>query len=176
MRGPGRRVDDDAEEEVGGEERPEEHHLGDDEEEDAERLTVDPRARVGLGRAVVLAVAVLEGDRRALHHSSSSLGDRGGNGRGGPADLEVLDRLVGDLPEPDQVLVEPARLLAGEGRDQHLVDPIVLDRVLDGVEGIGAHRLPGGVDVGPVELRHSRGERGDDLLLGDVVVRGQMIV
>src|SRR5690349_9934048 len=72
VRRPARRVDDHPEEEVGGEEGPEQHHLGDDEEEDAERLAIDPRALVGLRRAVVvIGVVVTDSYGGALHQPSS---------------------------------------------------------------------------------------------------------
>ena len=103
-------------------------------------------------------------------HCLAPLGDGGGDGLGAAADLEVLDRLLGDLAHAaDQVVLEPARLLAAEGRDQHLVDLVVLDRVLDGQERVRAHRLAGGVDVGAVELGQGRGEVAGDLGLGDAL-------
>ena len=118
-----------------------------------------------------LRVAVTEGDGCALHQAlPPPLGDGRGDRGGRAADLDVLDLLLGDLADPaDQVLLEPARALAGEGRDQDLVDPVVLDRVLDGLEGVGAHRLAGRVDVGAVELGQGRGEVADDLGLADVL-------
>ena len=45
----------------------------------------------------------------------------------------------------------------------------MLDRVLHGVEGVGAHRLAGGVDVCPVELGQGRGEVADDFRLRDAL-------
>ncbi len=81
------------------------------------------------------------------------------------ARLDVLDGLVGDVVHPvDQSLFEPDRLLAREGRDQDLVDAVVLDRVLDGGERRGAHRLARGVDVRAVHLGEGAGEALADLL------------
>jgi hypothetical protein len=81
----------------------------------------------------------------------------------------VLDLLLGDLADaPDQVLLQPLRGLAAESRDQDVVDPIVLDRVLDRVEGVGAHRLPGGVDLLAVELGQGPGQLRGDAVAGQV--------
>src|SRR5688572_3466538 len=67
-------VDDAADKEVRSEERPEQHRLGDDEEKNPERLTVDLRALVGLGWAVMLVlgggIAVSEGYGGAFHQSA----------------------------------------------------------------------------------------------------------
>src|SRR5215469_7247977 len=122
------------------------------------------------GRSQARPDAVRTGRARVSWHLARCLplGYRGGDGRRGPADLDVLDGLLGDLADAaDQVLLEPLRALTGEGRDQDVVDPVVLDRVLDRVEGIGAHRLAGGVDVGAVELGQGRGEITNDLRLAD---------
>ena len=43
---------------------------------------------------------------------------------------DVLDGKPGVLPEPlHEVAAQPTALLAGEGRDDDLVDPLVVDRV-----------------------------------------------
>ena len=129
---------------------------------------------VRLRRPVVLVlVRVADGDRGGLHQAGHLLGAPDARGRARCSDvaagLEVLDRLVGDLLDPvDQALLEPLRLLAGEGRDQDLVDPVVLDRVLDRRERLGAHRLAGGVDLVAVELGQGRGEPLADLLAAEV--------
>jgi hypothetical protein len=81
----------------------------------------------------------------------------------------VLDRLVGDLLDAvDQPLLEPLRLLPGEGRDQDVVDPVVLDRVLDRRERRRAHRLAGRIDVGAVELGERPGEPVGNLLAAEI--------
>ena len=132
-------VGDHAEEEVGGEEGAEQHHLRDDEEEDAERLAVDPGALVRLGRAVVL------GGGATMRSPSLGLRPRGPLsdcvrspvGRPLP---RCARRACRSSPSTSSISpsCEPLRLLAGEGRDQDLVDAVVLDRVLDGRE-----RAPG---------------------------------
>ena len=78
LRRPRALVGDDAEEEVRGEERPEQHDLRDDEEQDAERLAVDPRALMGLGRTVVLVLArrARNRNRSGLHQAGTSCGRR----------------------------------------------------------------------------------------------------
>ena len=73
---------------------------------------------------------------------------------------EVLDLL-------DQPLLEPLGLLALQSRDHDVVDPVVLDRVLDRVVGVGAHRLPGRVDLVAVHLGQGRRQPGGDLLAAD---------
>ena len=150
VRRPGARVDDHAEEEVRGEERPEQHHLGDDEKQDPEGLSVDPRALVRLRRTMVVVLggvaagSVREAVRTRSPSVLTSLCHDRGEGRGRAAGLDVADRLVGDLADPaDQVALQPARLLAGEGGDQDLVDLVVLDRVADRLEGVVARRSAG---------------------------------
>jgi hypothetical protein len=50
-----------------------------------------------------------EGDAAHRRVRRTPTGYGGGHGRGGPADLDVLDLLVGDLAHPpDQVVLEPA--------------------------------------------------------------------
>ena len=143
FRRPGRRVDDDPEEEVGGEERPEQHDLGDDEEEDPERLAVDPRALVGLRRPVMLlGVAVPERYRCALHQASSPSATAAATASAArptsrcSTGFSVISRTRPIRSSSSQRDCSPA-----EGRDQDLVDAVVLDRVLHREEGVGAHRL-----------------------------------
>src|SRR3954449_2272596 len=82
--------------------------------------------------------------------------------------LDVLDGLVREvLNLLDQALLEPLRLLALQGRDQDVVDPVVLDRVLDRVVRVRAHRLAGGVYLVAVQLGERRGKTGGDLLAAD---------
>ena len=59
-------------------------------------------------------------------------------------------------------------LLAGEGRDQDVVDPVVLDRVLDRRERLGAHRLTGRVDLVAVHLGERARQALADLLARDL--------
>ena len=132
------RVGDLAEEEVGGEEGPEQHRLGDDEEQDAERLAVDPRRLVRLGRAVVSRgrVRTPSGDRCGLHQDAlpprprprrrPACGDRAP-----AADSKCsTGSSVISLTRSMQAVGEPLRVAAGEGRDEDVVDAVVLDRVL----------------------------------------------
>src|SRR3954471_7790884 len=99
-----------------------------------------------------------------------SLGDGSDHGGRGPADLDVLYGLLGDVADaPDQVVLEPPGALAGEGRDQDVVDPVVLDPVLHRQERVRAHRLAGCVDVVAVELGKRRSEVTGDLSLADVL-------
>ena len=58
--------------------------------------------------------------------------------------------------------------LPGEGRDEDVVDAVVLDGVADGGEGLGAHRLAGPVDLLAVERGEGGGEAVADLLAGNV--------
>ena len=127
---------------------------------------------VSLGRAVVLVrVGAVDRYRGGFHQlAPPAVLDAGADRLDRAAGrLDVLDRHVGDLVDLlDQAVLEPLRLLAGEGRDQDLVDPVVLDRVLDRGERLGAHRLAGGVDLVAVELGEGGREPVADLLARSV--------
>ena len=75
----------------------------------------------------------------------------------------MLDRdpALGPQP-PHEVAAEPAGALAREGRDDDLVDPLVVRGLHGGGEGIGVRDLPVGVDALAAQLR----ERGTQTPLG----------
>ena len=107
-------VVDDPDEEVGREERAEQHDLRADEEEHPEHARVDPRAGVRDRRAVVL-------DARARRARSAS------TPAGSVGDSTCSTGSSSSSASARRVAAQPARLLAGEGRDDDLVDPLVVD-------------------------------------------------
>ena len=115
-----------------------------------------------------------DGDRRRLHQASPRSASarrrsrRGGDVVAAPTSTCSTGLSVIALDLLDQALLEPLRLLAGEGRDQDLVDPVVLDRVLDRGERLRAHRLAGRVDLGAVHLGQGAGQALADLLARDL--------
>ena len=67
---------------------------------------------------------------------------------------DVLDRQARLVAQPlDQVAAQPAGALAREGRDDDLVDPLVVGRLHRGGEGIGMDDLAVGVDPLGAQLR-----------------------
>ena len=139
-----RRPVDDAHEEVRGEERAEEHDLRPDEQEHPERARRDARRVVRRRRAVVV---VMLGVRRAraIYAVTAS---------GTSTSTWSTGSFVSAAQPLDEIAAHPAGALAGERRDDHLVDPLVLDRLHHGGVRVGMRDLA--VDVEPLgaEERH----------------------
>ena len=141
----------DAVEEVDREERAEEHDLRPDEQEHPEHARARPASCSGsaAGRAWSCAVGVPRCSACALMRTS------GGD--------DVLDRQAGLLAQPlDQVAPQPAAPLAREGRDDDLVDALVVDRLHRGGERVGVDDLAVRVDAVAAQL----GERAAQAPVG----------
>ena len=156
---------DDPDEEVRREERAEQHRLGRDEEEHAERVeSIRELWFAGGGPWCSWSV-------RGLGVSAHCASSGQPRSRGELGD-DVLDRHARVLAEPpDEVAPQPARPLAREGRDDHLVDPLVVDRLhrrgvrvrvrdlavgLDALRA-GASRAPRAAGAPPRDARPRRG-------------------
>ena len=130
-----------------------------DEEEHPERRRVEPRAAVRRGRPVVGVPGVF---------SACALTCRSAPGRDGLFRDDVLDRHARVLAEPlDDVPAQPSGALPGEGRNDHLVDALVLDHLHRGRVRVGVRDLPVGLDPLVAERR----EGGAQTPLGLGVLR-----
>ena len=86
------------------------------------------------------------------------------------SDDDVIDRQARLVAEPpDEVAAQPAGALAREGRDDDLVDPLVVGRLHRGGEGIGMDDLAVGVDPLGAQLRERAAQPPGSLGMGEVV-------